>query len=138
MPSILIVDDEPEGTEPIVKFLQREGFQVTAAPNGREALAYLSTVMPELLILDLRMPQMDGISFLATLRSYMRWKDLPVILMTAYAEGPHLDIAKRYGAVDVFKKGSVDLKQLLAVIREKLPHHDGATHAAGGMIAPEF
>ena len=136
MSSILIVDDEPEGTEPILKFLQREGFQVTTAPNGREALAFLSTAMPELVILDLRMPQMDGISFLATLRSYMRWKDLPVILLTAYAEGPHLEIAKRYGATDVFKKGSIDLKRLLEVIRQKMPHHDGAP--AGGVLAPEF
>jgi CheY-like chemotaxis protein len=121
MAAILIIDDDIEGSEPVAKYLRQAGHQVVCSPNGREALALLTGVLPDIVLLDMRMPEMDGVSFLAVLRSYLRWQDLPVILYTAFTEGPHIEQARRLNARHVFKKGSVDLKELVACIDRVLP-----------------
>jgi CheY-like chemotaxis protein len=130
MSAVLIIDDDVEGSEPVAKYLRQAGHRVVCAPNGREALALLTGVLPDLVLLDMRMPEMDGVSFLAVLRSYLRWQDLPVILYTAFTEGPHIEQARRLNAREVFKKGSVDLKELVACIdrviaEEKPPRPEG-------------
>src|SRR5438045_6793484 len=85
MAYVLVVDDEPDSSEFVERFLEREGHRTTIVPNGREALAALINGRPDAMVLDVRMPQMDGIALLEVLRSYLRWTKLPVILLTAHA-----------------------------------------------------
>ena len=120
MASILIGDDDLDGSEAVATFLRRAGHRALCVPNGREALAMLTGAAPDLLILDVRMPEMDGVSFLEVLRSYLRWQHIPVVLMTGYPDGPDVDRATGLGAAKVFVKGAYHLKDLLACVQEQL------------------
>jgi CheY-like chemotaxis protein len=119
MPNVLIVDDDLEGCEPVAKAIERMGHKVSCAANGREALAAL--VGPgdvDLVILDIRMPGMDGIKLLEILRSYLRWHKMPVILLSAYVNEEHTRQARLMGVWHVFHKAQYQLPDLLAAVNE--------------------
>jgi CheY-like chemotaxis protein len=102
---VLVVDDDADSREGLARLLTKRGHQTEAAPNGREALAVLTrTSPPDIVVLDLRMPEMDGVMFLEVLRSYLRLQNMPVILLTAYPESPDVERVKRLGVRDVFRK----------------------------------
>jgi len=100
--------------------LTRAGHEVEIASNGRQAIMRLTGALPDLVILDLRMPEMDGVHFLEVLRSYLRWQSIPVILVTAYPEDAGVAHAAELGATDVFRKGNLDLEELRATVEQKL------------------
>jgi CheY-like chemotaxis protein len=118
--SILFVDDDAAGAEPVALYLRRAGYDVTRASNGREALLALTGPNPDLILLDVRMPRMDGLELLAVLRSYLRWQHIPVILLTAYADlGAVGRAAVRHNA-DVVNKAGIDLAKLVELIESRL------------------
>lgn len=80
---VLIVDDEPDILECLSEALELEGFPVTPARNGDDALRLLETVRPSLVLLDLNMPKMDGHEFLKHVRNNVQWASLPVVVMSA-------------------------------------------------------
>src|SRR6185312_17503741 len=90
MASLLMVDDNDDTRQAIGMYLSNAGHRVKTCPNGREAMAALTQSTPDVVILDYKMPEMDGISFLEVIRCYLRWQSLPVILLTAYPDGPHI------------------------------------------------
>lgn len=116
MAVVLVVDDDPDSCEVVARRLRKAGHTVTLAPNGHEAMAALSTDMPDVVVLDYRMPFMDGISFLEVIRCYLRWQSLPVILLTAYADGPHIRRAHDLGVRRTFLKADYDLDELLVQV----------------------
>jgi CheY-like chemotaxis protein len=120
MASILIIDDDPDAADLVARAMRRGGHHAETAPNGREAITRLGGALPDLVVLDMRMPEMDGVRFLEVLRSYLRWQHVPVVLLTAYPEGPDIEQAAELGASDVFRKGDLDLEELLAAVGEKL------------------
>lgn len=63
MPFIMIVEDNADACEPLAKYLEKAGHEVKCVPNGREALAHVLTKPPDVVLLDLLMPEMDGPSF---------------------------------------------------------------------------
>jgi len=79
---ILVVDDLPYLREVQVLLLNEAGYQATAVGDAREALERLPELKPDLILLDVAMPGMDGREFLARLREHPRWERLPVILTT--------------------------------------------------------
>src|SRR5687768_4909773 len=117
---VLIVDDEPDSSEFVAKYLAHEGFRTQLAPNGRDALATLINTTPDALVLDVRMPGMDGIELLQILRSYLRWKDLPVIILTAHANEAQEDMVRYLGVRRVFRKANFKLSELAEEIRTAL------------------
>ena len=82
---ILVVDDLPYLREVQVLLLNEAGYATTALGNAREALARLPEIAPDLILLDVAMPGMDGRQFLAELRAVPEWKRVPVILTTGRA-----------------------------------------------------
>ena len=78
MAFIMIVDDAVDSCEPLAKYLEKSGHEVQCVPNGREALASVIARTPDVVVLDLLMPEMDGPSFLEVTRSYLRLQSLPV------------------------------------------------------------
>jgi CheY-like chemotaxis protein len=116
MAGILVVDDDADTAEATAQFLRREGHTVRSVPNGREALAALSESVPDLAVLDIRMPEMDGITFLEVMRCYLRWESVPVILITGYPDDPRLARAHKLGVKHVFTKAGFELHQLVEVI----------------------
>jgi CheY-like chemotaxis protein len=118
--NVLIVDDDPDSRDVVGRFLAREGYSVKTATNGREALVAVATVMPDLIILDAMMPEMNGVEFLQVIRAYLRWSTVPVILLTAFAEGPHIDRARDFDVRCIFLKSKYELSDLLACARRLL------------------
>jgi len=121
MASVLIVEDDWDSAEPLVLFLQRKGHNVVCVPNGREALVALTTSPPDVILLDMRMPVMDGVSFLEVLRSYLRWLHLPVIIVSAVPGGPMLDRAHRFEISKTFRKSLLNYDELEEAIEQVVP-----------------
>jgi len=96
MAYILLVDDTPSAIEPIAKYLEKSGHSVTRASNGREALSKVMNHLPDVIVLDLLMPEMDGPSFLEVVRSYVRLRGLPVVVLTGLAEDPIVERARAF------------------------------------------
>src|SRR4051812_17057579 len=95
--SVLVVDDDIDGCDAVVRFLAKAGHTTRCVPNGREALIALTSLTPDVVILDMRMPEMDGITFLEVIRCYLRWSYLPVIVLSALSDGPMIDRAEQMG-----------------------------------------
>ena len=83
---ILIVDDEPDIRELIEYNLKKEGYQVYTASNGQEAVAEAKRVLPDLIILDIMMPKMDGIEACRILRTMSEFKNTFMVFLTARSE----------------------------------------------------
>ena len=82
-PSILVVDDQPINVQLLKRKLEREGIRVTAAYNGLEALACVKKELPDLILLDVMMPDMDGIEVCQRLQADEATRGVPVIFITA-------------------------------------------------------
>jgi CheY-like chemotaxis protein len=130
MAHVLVVDDDLDSGDGLVRLLRKRGHRATAAPNGREALALLMGVTPDLIVLDLRMPLMDGPMFLDVMRSYMRLQGIPVMLLTAYPESADVARAKALGVTQVFRKGE-DFNVLLDAVDRQL-----GSSSSSGQIPP--
>jgi len=83
MAHILAVDDDPDVLGTLERVLQRENFDVKALNSGRKALDYLDKTRPDLMILDIIMPEMDGITVCRTVRADSRYTSLPILFLTA-------------------------------------------------------
>jgi len=81
--NILIVEDSPTQAERLKYILEQEGFAVTWAPNGKEALAILENCQPDLIISDIVMPHMNGFELCQKIKTEERWRHIPVILLTS-------------------------------------------------------
>ena len=133
---ILLVDDEPNIIELAQLYLEREGFQVISASDGRDALEAVEKHHPALMVLDLMMPEMDGFTALKLFKETR--SDLPIILLTANVPEEKCIEAIKLGAMDVIEKPA-DLNLLTQKIEEakalkvNVPH---AEHEASG-IPPE-
>jgi DNA-binding response OmpR family regulator len=116
-PSILLVDDETAITDNLAPFLGRSGFSVTVASNGEEALQKIAKAPPELLILDVLMPKVDGREVLRQLRQEGNWT--PIILLTQIGEASERAMALEEGADDYLNK-PFDPHELVARIHAVL------------------
>ena len=125
---VLLVDDDPDSREFVSRFLEKAGHSVRCAKDGHEALNALGWAVPDLIILDYRMPDMDGVSVLGVLRSYLRWTHVPVVFLTAYPNEPRLKEAKELGVEQVFVKSHFRLDDLLTFIEEHVKPHKSAPH----------
>jgi signal transduction histidine kinase/CheY-like chemotaxis protein len=118
---VLVVEDDPGTRALIRRTLEKDGFAVTEAENGRIALQRVSERLPSLILLDLMMPEMDGFQFVAELRRLEYGRDLPVIVLSA-KELTVDDRRRLNGAVEtILQKGAVNRADILGEIRERLP-----------------
>jgi CheY-like chemotaxis protein len=121
---VLIVDDEPDMRSLLSRTLKKDGWSVLEAGNGRAALEILQAdghTLPQLIFLDLLMPEMDGFETAARLRSDPRWAQIPVVVLTSLdlTEEQRMDLG---GSVDlVVSKGGQVLESLLPELRRLLP-----------------
>jgi DNA-binding response OmpR family regulator len=133
MSTILVVDDTQLARDAIGKILEYEGFQTLRARNGREAWAMMYHHRPDLILLDLMMPEMDGVTFLSLVRRDPRWVGLPVVVLTGADDKDHL-ITRAWdlGVNDLVPKGTFGVDDLVARIR----HHLAAAAAPKPSRAP--
>lgn len=113
---ILVVDDEPELRQMLRRYLVAEGFEVTGAVDGNEALAKFNDARPELIVLDVGLPDKDGFSVLQEIR---RVSDVPVIMLTARTEEVDRVIGLTIGADDYVAK-PFSPRELVARVRAVL------------------
>ena len=114
---ILIVDDDTGQRSLLKSFLVGQGFTIVTAASGNEALSLLDSVHPDMLISDVRMPELSGLDLLERVREQI--PSLPVLLVTAYADVRDAVGAIRSGAVDYLEK-PIDLDELLATVQATL------------------
>jgi DNA-binding response OmpR family regulator len=99
--TIMVVDDEKRLVALVESYLTQEGYRVVSAHNGREALPIASREKPDLIILDIMMPEMDGYGFM---REHRREQDTPIILLTARVDDEERVIGLELGADDYITK----------------------------------
>jgi signal transduction histidine kinase/CheY-like chemotaxis protein len=117
---VLLVEDDEAARKVIAKSVAEVGRGVMEASNGREALARLSENKPDLILLDLMMPVMDGFEFLSEMRSHEKWRDLPVIVLTA-KDLTDEDRQALSGRVEqIVEKGAHSHEQVLASVHALL------------------
>jgi CheY-like chemotaxis protein len=117
----MIVDDTADACEALAKFLQKGGHRVTCYPNGKDALVAVITAPPDVVILDLLMPEMDGPSFLEVVRSYLRLQSLPVVVLTGLAgESPMVDRARYLKVNSILAKGKATFEDIGRAVQEAL------------------
>ncbi len=114
--TILVVDDAKNLRTMVASYLEQEGFSVLTAANGREALQTTERTSPDLIILDLMMPEMGGYEFLS---EYGRGYDVPIIILTAKLEEDDKVIGLELGADDYVTK-PFSMRELTARVRAVL------------------
>lgn len=117
MADILVVDDEPSVAEAFTRFLQFEGHMAHVASSGEDALRHLELARPDLVVMDVRMPGLDGLQTLVEMRRL--YPDLYVVIMTAFGTSQTSIDAIRAGAFDYLTK-PLDLDHLRSVIQKAL------------------
>ena len=120
MCSVLIVEDTPIVREPLEKLLRYEGFDTVATSNGVEALEAMKIHTPDVILLDVAMPKMNGVEFLHQLRGDERWRDVPVIVLTAVMDSTQLRLARELSVREVLFKSKFSFADLLGQIRRCL------------------
>jgi CheY-like chemotaxis protein len=117
---VLLVEDDDEMRELLRRQLEKEGWSVTEAANGRVALERLAEAPPGLILLDLMMPEMDGFQFIASLREREQWRSIPVVVVTA-KELSAEERGRLNGYVEqILQKGAHSREELLRVVRDQV------------------
>jgi len=134
MPKIIVVDDEPNIIELAKLYLQREGYQVTGVTSGTEALARHESDHPDLIILDLMLPDIDGFEVCRQLRAR---SDVPILMLTARKEDIDKIVGLELGADDYFTK-PFNPRELVARVKAILRRYHtgpkpGPAIEAGGL-----
>jgi CheY-like chemotaxis protein len=118
MAKVLIVDDDADCCEGQSKVLRIAGHEVHCAANGREALTHVINQLPDVILLDLAMPVMDGASFLEVLRSYLRLQSLPVIVLTGLPDSAMAERVTRLKVDCVLAKGKASSAEIMRAVEE--------------------
>ena len=119
MPKILVVDDERNMVRLLQVNLEREGYEVVTAFDGMEGLQKARTENPDLVLLDITMPRMDGFEVLNVLKANMDTSDMPVVILTARSKDADVFQGYETGA-DAYLTKPLHPNELTAVIRKML------------------
>src|SRR5262249_46618722 len=97
---VLLVEDDAALAQMYRVKLERDGYTVSVAGDGEEALGLLTTDLPDLIFLDMRLPRMDGLTFLEHLRDDERTKNVPVVIVSNYSEEELVSRGLQLGALE--------------------------------------
>lgn len=102
--SVLVVDDNPANRAVCRRCLERDGYEVREAPDGRAALAEVARELPHVILMDVMMPDMDGLACVRRLRSNSKARDIPIIMVSARTDAPDIRAALEAGADEYLTK----------------------------------
>ena len=120
--SILIIDDEKLITKTLRKLLGKEGYEVTVAQSGQEALEHIKTKEFNLIVCDVRMPQMDGVETIREIRNYLKQEgkpSVPELLITGYADEQRYKSAVELKVADYIYK-PFDKEEFLEAVKKNI------------------
>jgi CheY-like chemotaxis protein len=120
-PLILVVDDQVDAAKALTRLLKFRGHEVAAAIGGAEAIQFVEKNRTDLVVLDVMMPEVDGITVLKAIRKNPDLKDTKVIMFSAGDNSETVRETRKLGAVDFILKGSVSGEYLLSQIESYLP-----------------
>ena len=134
---VLLVDDEPGLREAVQAYLEDSGFAVNVASNAQEGWQTLQQTLPDLVISDVMMPQVDGYQFLKQMRDDPRFKSLPVVFLTA--RGMTSDRIQGYQAgCDAYLPKPFDPDELVAIVENLLERRTPTTTTSGDGETPDI
>ena len=116
---VLVIDDTPANIETISGVLRQHGYQISVATSGQQGLDLLERLRPDLILLDVMMPGMDGFETCRRIKAETRWREIPVIFLTARSEPADIVRGFETGAVDYVPK-PFNAHELLARVRTHL------------------
>jgi CheY-like chemotaxis protein len=122
---ILYIEDHPAQRDIMAQMLELSGYEVAVASDGIDGLDQARSWKPDLILMDLRMPRMDGFEAIKELRKDPTTEEIPVIAISAWASAKHKERAMEAGANEHFTK-PVDLTRLLDTINRLLAGNKGA------------
>jgi signal transduction histidine kinase/CheY-like chemotaxis protein len=117
---VLVIEDDPPTRQMMETMLLKAGWRVAKAENGRIGLQRVAEQQPDLILLDLMMPEMDGFEFIVHLRENEAWRKIPVVVMTAKDVTSEDRMRLNNYVQTVFQKGTYEREKLLSEIRELL------------------
>lgn len=117
---ILVAEDDVFYANIYKSKLTAEGFEVVVAHNGDEAMDYIATRKPDILLLDLIMPEKDGFQTLELLRANPQTKDLKIIVLSNLGQDEDIKRTKAYGVLDYVVKSDISIQNLVKVIKDAL------------------
>ena len=117
MSTVLVVDDEFDISMLLVRLLTVCGHEAACVPDGRAALDYLHAHPASMVILDVMMPEMDGIEVLRAMRAEAQLRDVPVVMYSAISDDETQHKALEAGAADYLVKGGESLNVLLNLVQ---------------------
>lgn len=117
---ILIVEDEPSMLRALHDKFAAEGFEILEARNGESGLAKAKEEHPDIILLDIIMPKMDGLTMLKGLREDKWGAKANVIILTNLSDGESLSTALKHGAYDFLVKADWRLEDVVSKVKEKL------------------
>ncbi len=124
MSKILYIEDHPAQRDIMAQMLELSGYEVAVASDGIDGLEQARSWKPDLILMDLRMPRMDGFEAIKELRKDPTTEEIPVIAISAWASAKHKERAMEAGANEHFTK-PVDLTRLLDTINRLLAGNKG-------------
>jgi len=127
LPLILLVEDDPTTQIMMKHALGRDTLEVESVNDGLHALAYLEYKTPALILLDLMMPELDGMTLLQRFSTHPDWSTLPIIILSAKDITEEERAALTPQVKAIFQKGAYDREELLTVIHQYLPRTDTST-----------
>jgi two-component system cell cycle response regulator DivK len=120
-PRLLIVEDDPDHRWVLCALMKRMGYDCQVAKNGQEALELVEAFEPQMILMDLRMPVLDGLETTRRLKADARTRDIPVLVISGDATAPEIAAALRAGCEEVMAKPVV-LPDLLERLNRHLDH----------------
>jgi two-component system chemotaxis response regulator CheY len=114
MKKILVVEDDTSIRELLVEILEGQGYLVTSSVNGSDGIKSLETIIPDLILMDVMMPVMDGYAFKKELLLNPKWNLIPVVVMSAQSQGK--EKLADYGITNFISK-PLELNHLLETLR---------------------
>ena len=115
--TILVVDDEPDILKVITFRLKKLGYDAIAVPSGDEALRLVNEKTPDLILLDYRLPDINGLEVGRLIRSNDRLKSVPIILISAFG-GDDIEEALKRAVVDEYVKKPFEPEKLIALVEK--------------------
>jgi len=129
MKKILVIEDEPATLENLVLMLEMEGFKPLSAPNGKRGVAIAKREIPDVILCDVSMPELDGYGVLEQLRADESTVAIPFIFLTAKGDKKDLRLGMNLGADDYLAKPA-SAEEVLAAISARLGRHKEKVEAA--------
>lgn len=117
-PRLLIVEDEPQQRETLAMLFEGEGYNVRATDSAETAMDILVTHRPDLVVTDVKLTGLDGISFFENVRGRETGRHIPFIFMTAYNDVAAIERVKKMGSVDYITK-PFNLEDLIALVKAR-------------------